>query len=76
MKQRKYTDNYGDIYYKVTFQAGEVKYFHYEEPATQHTATVISDGLLCRVEEIDGKAAVSRWYRSPKTAVRNGYIRI
>ena len=76
MKQKKHTDKYGNVYYDVTFQAGEAKYFHYEEPATQHTATVTSDGLLCRVEEIDGKAAVSRWYRSPKTAVKNGYIGI
>lgn len=63
MKQKKYTDKYGNVYYDVTFQAGEAKYFHYEDPGTSHTATVTSDGLLCRVEEIDGKAAVSRWFR-------------
>lgn len=76
MKQKKRTDRYGNIYYDVTFEAKEAEYFGYEEPATQHTATVTSDGLLCRVEEIDGKAAVSRWYRSPKTAVKHSYIRI
>ena len=76
MKQKKYTDKYGNVYYKVTFQAKEALYFSYEIPGTSHTATVTSDGLLCRVEEIDGMAAVSRWYRSPKTAVKNGYFRI
>lgn len=52
------------------------KHFSYEDPATQHTASVVCDGYFYKVEEIDGKAAVSRWYRSPKTAVKNGYIRI
>ena len=76
MKQKKITDRYGNIYYDVTFEAREAKHFSYEEPTTQHTVSVVCDGYFCKVEEIDGKAAVSRWYRSPKTAVKHSYIRI
>ncbi len=73
MKQKKRTDRYGNIYYDVTFEAREAKHFSYEDPATQHTAVVVCDGYFCKVEEIDGKAAASPWYNSPKTAVKHGY---
>lgn len=76
MKQKKRTDRYGNIYYDVTFEAREAEHFGYEEPTTPHTAVVVCDGYFYKVEGIDGKAAVSRWYLSPKTAVKHSYIRI
>ena len=29
MKQKKYTDKYGNVYYKVTFQAKEALFFSF-----------------------------------------------
>lgn len=76
MKQKKRTDRYGNIYYDVTFEAGEAKHFGYEEPTTPHTAVVVCDSYFYKVEGIDSKAATSPWCNSPKTAVKHSYIQI
>jgi len=76
MKQRKYTEPYGAIYYEVQFQSTEHKHFADESPARTHTAKVFYDGFYCRVENIDGKDAESIRTRTPKTAVKHSWLTI
>lgn len=76
MKQKKYTDKYGNVYYKVTFQAKEAQYFGYEDPEATFTATVEEVGAdgYCQVTDIDGKKAVSAYFCTPKIAVKHCWI--
>lgn len=78
MKQHKYTDRYGNVYYEVTFTSQEsVFFFHQDNPATTHTAKVAElSGQLYRVEEVDGKFATSRVYCTIRTAIKHCWLSI
>lgn len=78
MKQKKYTDKYGNVYYKVTFQAKEALFFSHEDPEATLTATV-EEGCISgysQVTEVEGKKAFSACYCTPKIAVKHCWIGI